>query len=73
MQTLDYLDHCSTLSHRDVVLDADGRFELLVAHRNPGHRNWVDTTGHRRGFVYFRWLLPDAIPDPLETRVVELG
>jgi hypothetical protein len=27
----------------------------VVAERNPGVTNWVETTGHRKGFLQFRW------------------
>jgi hypothetical protein len=26
-----------------------------VAEQNPGVINWVETTGHRKGFLQFRW------------------
>ena len=27
----------------------------MVADRNPGVTNWVETLGHRKGFLQFRW------------------
>jgi hypothetical protein len=28
---------------------------IVVADQNPGVTNWVETLGHRRGFLQFRW------------------
>jgi hypothetical protein len=36
-------------------LDEDGVIRVVVAHRDPGIRNWLDTTGHREGFLTPRW------------------
>ena len=27
----------------------------MVSDSNPGVTNWVETTGHRKGFLQFRW------------------
>ncbi len=34
--------------------DADGSVTLVVAHRDPGHPNWIPTLGHDRGSLIFR-------------------
>jgi hypothetical protein len=41
---------------------ADGSFELVVAHDDPGHPNWIDTAGHRHGIMGMRWVLADEHP-----------
>jgi hypothetical protein len=35
--------------------DPDGMIRIVVADRNPGVTNWVETLGHRKGFLQFRW------------------
>ena len=35
--------------------DPDGVFRVVVAHRDPGVPNWLDTTGHAEGFLTPRW------------------
>jgi hypothetical protein len=35
--------------------DPDGKIRIVVADRNPGVTNWVETLGHRKGFLQFRW------------------
>jgi hypothetical protein len=34
----------------------------VVAHRDPGVPNWVDTTGHREGFMAPRWAYSETPP-----------
>lgn len=34
--------------------DTDGKILLIVAHRDPGYANWLDTTGLKRGQMNFR-------------------
>ena len=28
----------------------------VMAHRDPGHANWLETAGHARGTMCFRWV-----------------
>lgn len=69
LQTYDYANYPCALNSAEVELDEDGSWELLVSHRDPGHANWISTTGHPRGFVYFRWLKSVSVPAKLETQV----
>lgn len=69
LQTYDYAHHRCALNSAEVELREDGSWELVVAHHDPGHPNWISTAGHPRGFVYFRWLKSERAPDKLETRV----
>jgi hypothetical protein len=50
---------------------SDGSVKIVVAHANPGlpDATWVDTEGHREGFMTLRWLLGGDPPVP-RTRVV---
>ena len=56
MESLDHRHHRIILNQRDAVLEPDGSFRVLVADRDPGAPNWLDTAGHRQGYVMFRWL-----------------
>jgi hypothetical protein len=69
LQTYDYANYPCALSSSEVELAQDGSWELLVSHRDPGHPNWISTTGHPRGFVYFRWLKSASVPEKLRTSV----
>ena len=53
--SLDYINHQSSLNGTQAQVDADGKISIVVADRNPGVTNWVETLGHRKGFLQFRW------------------
>lgn len=57
MESLDYQRHTVALNHTQIQTDAEGNFEVCLAHRNPGHPNWLDTTGHHAGYLLSRSLL----------------
>jgi len=72
MQSLDYRYHRVSLNHSQVRLEADGSFRLVVAHRDPGMPNWIETAGHREGVVFCRWLQAETFPEQPSSRVVRL-
>lgn len=72
-EPLSYADHRSHYNNRTVRYEADGSVRIVIAPRNPGLPNWIDTRGHLEGPMIFRWSrsrLP--VPD-LQARVVKLG
>jgi Protein of unknown function (DUF1214) len=50
----------------------NGWARLVVAHRDPGVANWIDTAHRHRGWLIFRWLDNPSPPD-VKTRVVPLA
>ena len=65
-------DRRSNLNDRQVTREADGSARIVIAATDPGHPNWLDTSGHRLGVMFFRWLHAD--PQDLPTcRVVPLA
>ena len=56
-------------------LDGDGldgdRLTIVVADRDPGWGNWIDTCGHRTGTALLRWLGAEKHPIPA-CRVIDL-
>lgn len=72
MESLDHRHHRVILNQRDAVLEPDGTFRILVAGRDPGGPNWLDTAGHGEGYVMFRWLRAEADVRP-DCRVVPIG
>jgi len=72
MQTLEYRFHQTSLNRRQMSLSPDGAFRVVIAHRDPRVRDWLDTEGHRLGTVFWRILLPDSEPDEIRCRVVKL-
>jgi hypothetical protein len=52
-------DRRSNLNDREIVPEADGSVRIVIADGDPGHPNWLDTSGHRLGVMFFRWLHAD--------------
>lgn len=63
-ESLDYANHVTSLNGFQAQPDSDGMTRYVVAHTDPGVPNWLDTTGHQRGFMTLRWTYP-ASPDEL--------
>lgn len=53
--SLDYLNHQTSLTAAQAHVDDDGLMRFVVAERDPGHPNWLETLGHRRGYAQLRW------------------
>lgn len=65
METLDYRHHPIVLNNGTAHVEADGSVRCVIAHRDPGVPNWLDTAGHRRGTVGVRWVgrdVADVLP-----------
>ncbi|MAG34285.1 MAG: hypothetical protein CL908_25685 [Deltaproteobacteria bacterium] len=69
LESLDYRYHPITVNKHSVLLEDDGSFRIIVAHRNPGFGNWMDTAGHGQGTMGLRWNAALDPPRP-ECRVV---
>ncbi|GAA4724799.1 hypothetical protein [Phytohabitans rumicis] len=53
--SLDYINHQTSLTSRQAVTDPDGMIRFVISERDPGVANWLERTGHRRGYVQIRW------------------
>jgi hypothetical protein len=73
LQTLDYEERSISLNRAQTELKADGSFEMIVAHRDPGRPNWLDTEGRPYGIMFWRFQLPEGDIAPLETEVITLS
>lgn len=70
--TLDIPAHRCFLTGSDIELDAEGRYEVVLAPRDPGHPNWIDTGGLTGGIFAIRYLLPQQREVPV-AEVIGLG
>jgi hypothetical protein len=70
--TLDYRYRRVSLNRRQTKLEADGSFRIVLAARDPGVPNWLDTEGRPSGSVFWRFLLPEGEIAPIEASVVAL-
>lgn len=52
----DYLHRATSRTLEDVEYEPDGSVQFVISHTNPGHPNWLDTSGHAFGFMTFRWI-----------------
>ena len=53
--SLDYINHQTSLTAHQAVTDPDGLLRFVISERDPGVANWLERTGHRRGYVQLRW------------------
>jgi hypothetical protein len=53
--SLDYANHQTSLTADQARTDPDGKIRFVISERDPGVANWLETTGHRRGYIQFRW------------------
>ena len=56
MESLDYRYQRIHLNAHTAHVNADGSVNIVLAHRDPGHANWLETTGHREGTFCLRWV-----------------
>ncbi|NKR96420.1 DUF1214 domain-containing protein [Rhodococcus hoagii] len=66
-QSLDYTYRQTSLNGHQAVLDPDGVFRAVVAHRDPGVANWLDTAGNEFTRCVYRWWLATGTDLPTPT------
>lgn len=65
MESMEWRDRTVSLNNHQLEVGADGRIRIIIAHRDPGMPNWIDTAGHRHGLMSTRFArlqgdLPEA-------------
>jgi hypothetical protein len=55
MRSANYWDRIGSLNHATMAPDDSGMFTYVVAHRDPGVHNWLDTGGLRHTIFGQRW------------------
>ncbi len=68
-RSLDYVNHQTSLNAAQTQCDVDGRVRIVVAHRDPGVPNWLDTTGLSEGVFQYRFIWTRTTPQPTATLV----
>ena len=53
--SLDYINHQTSLTADQARADPDGMLRFVISERDPGVANWLECTGHRRGYIQLRW------------------
>ena len=70
MGTVDYRTRRTALNQAQIVPEADGSYRIVISAQHPGVPNWLDTGGHRRGTIFWRFLLPEEQPETPRCSVV---
>jgi hypothetical protein len=73
LAAFEYRDRSVSLNRAQTELLPDGSYRMVVAARDPGVPNWLDTEGHREGTMFWRFLLPEDKPEKPRCRVVPLS
>ena len=73
MESLDYRYHRVHVNQDTATLNPDGTVTIVVAAEDPGHPNWLTTTGLRAGTMCFRWIRAQEEPPPPRTRVATIA
>jgi hypothetical protein len=64
MESMDYRYVRAHVNKHTAVYEPDGSCVMVIAGRDPGRPNWLDTAGHADGTLCFRWIGADEIVDP---------
>jgi hypothetical protein len=59
---LDYIHHTASLNSSQAKVNPDGTFTFVIAPRDAGVQNWVDSIGLHEGVLFVRW---QSLPQPL--------
>jgi hypothetical protein len=63
-RTLEYASRQTSVNGAQAWIDSDGRFRAVVAHRDPGVPNWLDSCGHPEGMIQYRTVWARTSPAP---------
>ena len=63
--SVDWMNHQSSLNGGQARLDSDGRFRAVIALNDPGVPNWLDPGGNHEGAIMLRWTGASSGPEPL--------
>lgn len=63
--SVDWMNHQSSLNGGQARLDSDGRFRAVIALEDPGVPNWLDPGGNHEGAIMLRWTGASSGPQPV--------
>ena len=62
--SLDYRTRQSSLTRQQARVDSDGMIRFVIAAKDPGVWNWLDSENHREGLIMLRWQGASNAPQP---------
>lgn len=66
-ESVDYAKRRTSRTGESVKVDPDGKVRFLLAHARTDHPNYLETAGHQRGFMTFRYVGERDTKPPLPT------
>ncbi len=51
---LDFVNEQVDINMRSITTDPDGKYRIVISHRDPGIRNWLSTVGQREFVIVMR-------------------
>jgi hypothetical protein len=72
MNNPDLTHRTTSATAHDLDVDPDGKVRIVVAHRDPGVRNWLDVADHVEGILWLHTVWPQKAA-AAEGRLVELA
>ena len=72
MESLDYRYHKIHFNKHSADYEPDGSVKIVVSHKQPHQSNWVETAGHNRGTLCWRWIGATEHP-PVNAKVVKFA
>lgn len=60
----DPVEHQSSLNNVQTRANPDGTFTYVIAAKDPGVANWLDTIGLQNGYFFLRWQALPQEPNP---------
>ena len=72
LESFDFMSFRTHVNQETAVADQHGGVRVVIARRDPGVPNWLDTAGHARGGLALRWVGAEWIPQTT-ARVVRIG
>jgi hypothetical protein len=74
MESLDYRYFTISINKASAKYEEDGSVKIYVSHIDPGHANWIETSGHHEGTMCWRWyrMKEGAVPVQPSCQVVNL-
>lgn len=73
LQTYDYAHRRVSLNRAQTRAGEDGTFQIVLAHRDPGVPNWLDTEGRPFGLIFWRYMLPEGPIETPQAKLVKLA
>jgi hypothetical protein len=70
MMSYEYRSRTVSLNRRQMRLGKDASYRIVLAARDPGVPNWLDTEGRPFGTIFWRFLEPEGTPERPRTQVV---